>query len=44
MKKRQRVINKMFPFPSIPKTIPEGEEEKEEEEDEEEDMPLERRT
>ena len=40
MKKRQRVIKRMVPYPSMPKTIPEGEEEEEEEEDEEEILPL----
>ena len=34
----------MVPFPSIPKTIPEGDDEEEKEEEEEEQVPLQRRT
>ena len=43
MKKRQRINRRLVPSPSIPKTIPEGNEEKEEEEEleeEEEQVPL----
>ena len=46
MKKRQRINRILVPSPSIPKTIPEGDEEEEEEESEEEieQVPLQGRT
>ena len=40
IKKRKRVIKKVFPIPSIPKHIPK----EEEEENDEDDVPLNRRT
>ena len=44
MKKRQKVIKRIMPFPSVPETIPEDEEEEEEETNEEEEVPTQRRT
>ena len=43
MKRRQKVIRKVIPFPSVSKVILEGEEE-EDNEDEEDNLPLNWRT